>query len=59
MCASWIGGGCSRCFQSAFFAEFGGGEACLAAEIAAEGGLVVESQQVGDGLHREVVPYVE
>ena len=39
--------------------EVGGREACLAAEVAAEGGLVFEAQQVGDGLHGEVVPYVE
>ena len=40
-------------------AELRGGEPCLATEIAAEGGLLVEAQHVGDGLHREVVSHVE
>ena len=37
-------------------AEFGGGHARFAAEITAEGGLLTETQHVGDGLHREVAP---
>ena len=48
--------------MSAFFFLFTvlrGVYSCLAVKIAAENGLVVEAQHVGDGLNAEVAPQVQ
>ena len=58
----WFAGlGCHFCVLRHVlgFAEVGGALARFATEVAAEGGLVDEAEEVGYGLHAEVTAGVE
>ena len=48
-----------KVLQLITFPELAGRHARFAAEVAAESGLLFETQHVGDGLHGEVATYME